>query len=412
MSFWTWAPRKTSAQRRAEAARMVQDAARRGAGMSPVAVTGRKIATTFWGRAWCDNLERYRDFAYRLERGRSYLRSGSVIDLRIEAGKIAARVNGSSLYKVAIEISTVGRDAWRAIQRDCAGSIGSRIDLLAGKLSEPVMARLCADGTGLFPAPSAIQFTCSCPDYAAMCKHVAAAMYGVGVRLDHAPELLFTLRRVSLDELVASAVTALPATPSAGRVLAAEGLAAMFGIELADPAPSPAPTASRTARRPDRNSEVAPRPTGSESRQRSGALSLAMPSKRAAEPKRPATPAAERALGAAGVAKRERDSPESLTRFAKRTRGSANGRAQPAGQERTSTQARTRSAKRATEIPQLPGLTRRVRNIARQIAGLARQGTATARAATASAKRTRAETTARPAEPSPRIKRGKRGRSK
>ena len=244
MSFWTWTPRKTSAQRRAEAARLVQAAARRGSAMSPVAVTGRKIAATFWGGAWCDNLERYRDFAYRLERGRSYLRSGSVIDLRIEAGKIIAKVSGSELYDVAIEIDAVAGTAWRAIQRDCAGSIGSRIDLLAGKLSEPVMARLCADRTGLFPAPSAIRFTCSCPDHATMCKHVAAAMYGVGVRLDGAPELLFTLRRVSLDELVASAVSELPATPSAGRVLAAEGLAAMFGIELADPAPA-APASSR-----------------------------------------------------------------------------------------------------------------------------------------------------------------------
>jgi uncharacterized Zn finger protein len=253
MSFWTWAPRKTVAQRRAEAARMVQAAARRGSAMSPVAVTGRKIAATFWGGAWCDNLERYRDFAYRLERGRSYLRSGSVIDLQIQAGKIAAKVNGSSLYDVAIEIDAVQRDAWRAIQRDCAGGIGSRIDLLGGKLSEPVMARLCADRTGLFPAPSAIRFSCSCPDHATMCKHVAAAMYGVGARLDAAPELLFTLRRVSLDELLTAAVTELPATPSNGRVLAAGGLAALFGIELAEaPAAPAAKPAARSRSKPPR----------------------------------------------------------------------------------------------------------------------------------------------------------------
>jgi uncharacterized Zn finger protein len=241
MSYWSggyggWAPRKTAAQRRAEAARQIQDAARRGRAMSPISIAGRKIAQTFWGQAWCDNLERYRDFAYRLERGRSYVRSGSVLDLKIEAGKIVAKVSGSSLYDVAIEIDAVQRDAWRAIQRDCAGGVGSRLDLLAGRLSEPVMTRLCADRTGMFPAPAAIRFTCSCPDYATMCKHVAAAMYGVGARLDHAPELLFTLRRVSLDELLASAVSALPATPSGARVLAADGLAALFGIELAEPA--------------------------------------------------------------------------------------------------------------------------------------------------------------------------------
>ena len=241
MSYWSggyggWAPRKSVAARRADAARQIKDAARQGRAMAPVVVAGRKIATTFWGKAWCDNLERYRDFAYRLERGRSYLRSGSVIDLKISAGKVVATVAGSSLYSIEITIDEIKHDAWHAIQRDCAGGVGSRLDLLSGRLSEPVMTRLCADQKGMFPAPASIRFTCSCPDYAAMCKHVAAVMYGIGARLDQTPELLFTLRRVSLDELLASAVSALPATPSATRVLADHGLAALFGIELAEAA--------------------------------------------------------------------------------------------------------------------------------------------------------------------------------
>ena len=245
MSYWSggyggWEPRKSAAERRADAARKIAEAARRGAPMSPVRVTGRKIAQTFWGKAWCDNLERYQDFAYRLDRGRSYLRSGSVIDLQISAGKVTAKVSGSSLYEVAIEIDAVERPAWRAIQRDCAGGVGSRIDLLSGRLSEPVMARLCADRTGMFPAPSVIRFSCSCPDHAAMCKHVAATMYGVGARLDHAPELLFTLRGAALDELLAAAVSELPPAVAADRMLASGGLAALFGIELADPAPTAA----------------------------------------------------------------------------------------------------------------------------------------------------------------------------
>ena len=244
MNWFSWGPRKSSAGRRADAARAIQDAARRGQALSPVAIAGRTIAHTFWGKAWCDNLERYQDFAYRLDRGRSYLRSGSVIDLQIRAGAVAAKVSGSQIYDVAIKISAVAPTAWRAIRSDCAGGIGSRIDLLSGRLSEPVMARLCADQKGLFPAPSAIEFTCSCPDYATMCKHVAAVMYGVGARLDQSPELLFTLRKASLDELVASAASELPPTPSAGRVLAAEGLASLFGIELAEPSPSVKPRAS------------------------------------------------------------------------------------------------------------------------------------------------------------------------
>jgi hypothetical protein len=178
-----------------------------------------------------------------------------VIDLQIEAGKIRAKVSGSSLYDVAIDIDAIAADAWRAIRRDCAGSIGSRLDLLAGKLSDAVMSRLCADQIGLFPAPRAIRFTCSCPDHAIMCKHVAAAMYGVGARLDQAPELLFALRRASVDDLLASALSELPSgRPKPPRVLAAGaaegGLAAMFGIELAEPAvppaPAPAPGAGAT----------------------------------------------------------------------------------------------------------------------------------------------------------------------
>jgi uncharacterized Zn finger protein len=260
MSAWSgnyfgWAPRKSAAARRADAARQIKAAARGGKPMTPVVVVGRKIATTFWGKAWCDNLERYRDFAYRLERGRSYVRSGAVIDLRLEAGKITALVSGSSIYTISIEIDAVASDAWRAIRRDCTGNIGSRVDLLSGRLTDPVMARLCADRTGLFPAPTAIRFTCSCPDHALMCKHVAAVMYGIGARLDHTPELLFTLRRVSADELIASALAELPAAPSSSRVLAVDGLAELFGIELAE---GPAKTTRARAKAP-RPSAKAPR---------------------------------------------------------------------------------------------------------------------------------------------------------
>ncbi len=254
-----WAPKQTVGMRRAEAARKIADAARRGTPLAPVEVAGRKIAETFWGKAWCDNLERYQDFAHRLGRGRSYVRSGSVIHLEVAAGTIRAVVSGSELYEIAITIDAVAKPAWRAIQTACTGSIGSRVDLLSGRLSDPVMERLCADRTGLFPAPSAITFTCSCPDHAIMCKHVAAVMYGVGARLDHTPELLFTLRRVSADELIASALSALPTAAPAARALAPEGLAALFGIELAD-APARPPATRAAKKRPAAKSRVAATP--------------------------------------------------------------------------------------------------------------------------------------------------------
>ncbi|MBZ0235378.1 MAG: SWIM zinc finger family protein, partial [Deltaproteobacteria bacterium] len=218
---------------------MIRDASRRGKPLAPIVIEGKKIATTFWGKAWCDNIERYRDFAYRLERGRSYVRSGSVIDLAITPGRVKAKVLGSELYDVAVELAAVTPASWRAIQRDCAGSIGSLVDLLAGTLSEAVMARLCAERTGLFPTPAEIAIDCSCPDYASMCKHVAAVMYGVGARLDRAPDLLFTLRKVSADELVASVAADAPRArraPKSARVLTTDdgGLSALFGIDLAD----------------------------------------------------------------------------------------------------------------------------------------------------------------------------------
>jgi len=255
--YFTWPRSLPAASRRAAAQRRLDAAARRGTPMSPVAIVGRTIAHTFWGKAWCANLERYRDFAYRLERGRTYVRSGAVIDLQITAGQIRAKVVGSRVYDVAADIDAVALDAWRAIQRDCAGGIGSRLDLLAGKLSAAVMARLCADQIGLFPAPAAIRFGCTCPDYASMCKHVAATMYGVGARLDHAPELLFALRRVSVDDLLTSALSEGPAgRPGPGRALApgAAGgdLGAMFGIDLADSAvhAEPRPAAPAPPRSP------------------------------------------------------------------------------------------------------------------------------------------------------------------
>jgi len=326
--FFAWGPRKSVAARRADAARAIKDAARRGQTMSPVAVTGRTIAHTFWGKSWCDNLERYRDFAYRLERGRSYVRSGSVIDLQIAAGVVSARVSGSSLYDVEIEIDPVGRDAWRAIQRDCAGGIGSRIDLLGGVLSEPVMARLCADRTGLFPAPSAIRFTCSCPDVASMCKHVAAAMYGIGARLDRAPELLFTLRRVSLDELLAAAVSELPAAPAAARVLASDGLAALFGIELADPATPPPAAGSPRARRASAPSP-APR-------------ARSTPPAPASKPK----PSGRGRAAATAPSPRSRGSARAIGKPAARTAAAAKSAARPAATRPARPASRSRAGKR------------------------------------------------------------------
>ena len=188
-------------------------------------------------RSMCDNLESYRDYDNRLPRGCTYVRNGSVVDLQIAPGRIAAMVSGSELYDVAITVQETAKARWRAIcAADCAGGIDSLVELLQGRFSKGVMERLCRQEGGLFPRPSDIRFTCSCPDHASMCKHVAAVLYGVGARLDRQPELLFRLRAVDETELVAGLDTALPLSktgPAAGKVLDTDDMSALFGLDLA-----------------------------------------------------------------------------------------------------------------------------------------------------------------------------------
>jgi uncharacterized Zn finger protein len=212
---------------------------------SPVVVKTRDIAKTFWGKSWCDNLERYSDFANRLPRGKTYLRNGSVADLVIEPGVIRAIVGGSEAYKIVIKIEALKPYLWRSIERDCSQEIGSLMDLLQGKFSNDIMARLTRQQDGLFPAKNEISMSCTCPDGSIVCKHVAATIYGVGARLDSQPDLLFKLRKVNHLELIGKAATqenldrALGAATGA---LEGEDLGSIFGIELdSDSAPASRP---------------------------------------------------------------------------------------------------------------------------------------------------------------------------
>ena len=240
--YFQWKRYIPGAERRAKAARHAAKARRAGRGLSPVVTQGRTIASTFWGKAWCDNLERYSDYANRLPRGRTYVRNGSVIDLQVSAGHVSAQVVGSDLYRVKVSVAEVPRARWTALSRACTASIDSLVELLQGRFSQHVMQRICAPDAGLFPSPKEIKFDCSCPDWAAMCKHVAAVLYGVGARLDDQPELLFTLRKIDAKDLVARAGEGLPLPskgPGAGRVLEDSKLSEMFDIEMANAEPGP-----------------------------------------------------------------------------------------------------------------------------------------------------------------------------
>ena len=232
---YAWKPYVSVAERRRKAEREMAKLRKKGHAHAPVTVQGRKLGTTFWGKAWCDNLESYSDFANRLPRGRTYVRNGSVVDLQVNGGEIRASVMGSALYTVTVKVAPIPTARWNAICNDCAGSIDSLVELLQGRLSKAVMERVCQQKTGLFPAPAEIELACSCPDWASMCKHVAAVLYGVGVRLDEQPELAFKLRAVDHAELIESAAkgrTLTTKTPLSEKVLDADDLSALFGLEM------------------------------------------------------------------------------------------------------------------------------------------------------------------------------------
>jgi len=244
MSYYGWRPYVPVAEKRRQAERKLATLKKQRQSVTPVTVEGRTIAKSFWGKSWCINLERYSGYENRLARGRTYVRAGSVVDLQITKGEIAAMVAGSALYKVKIAIAPVPAARWNAICRECAGTIDSLIELLQGRLSKGVMDRVCRTGDGLFPSPEEIKLSCSCPDWADMCKHVAAVLYGVGARLDERPELLFVLRNVNEHELLASAgqdLTLAQAAPSPAKVLEDGDLAALFGLEMAETARADAP---------------------------------------------------------------------------------------------------------------------------------------------------------------------------
>jgi uncharacterized Zn finger protein len=233
---WGWRPYVPVAQRRAKAILKMEKLRKKGLNVQPVRIEGRQIARTFWGRAWCEHLEKFSDYENRLPRGRTYVRNGSVCHLDIAKGRITAKVSGSEIYDVQIAMKPLPKDKWRRLKGSCIGKVGSLLELLQGRFSNHVMAAVTDKDRGLFPHTGEMGLNCSCPDWADMCKHVAAVLYGIGARLDERPELLFVLRGVNHAELVtedaAKAVVA-RAKKSSQRMLAENELSEVFGIDVA-----------------------------------------------------------------------------------------------------------------------------------------------------------------------------------
>lgn len=230
-----WRPYVSVAERRRRAAQKLASLRKKGMDVQPVEIDGRKIAKTFWGEAWCDHLESFSDYANRLPRGRTYVRNGSVCHLCVSKGGVEARVAGSELYTVKVQIKELLPAKWRVIKQQSAGKIGSLLELLQGRLSDEVMRIVTDPKEGLFPLPKEISFRCDCPDWAGMCKHIAAVMYGVGARLDVSPDLLFTLRGVDHQELIAvdtEAAVSVATSSGKSKKLAVSNLSDVFGIDL------------------------------------------------------------------------------------------------------------------------------------------------------------------------------------
>ncbi|MDP8235073.1 MAG: hypothetical protein P9M08_01690 [Candidatus Erginobacter occultus] len=225
-------------ERRAKAARKIEKLRKRGLELRSVEIRGRKIARTFWGEAWCKHLEKLSDYENRLPRGRTYVRGGLVCHLEIDKGKVRAMVAGNSIYNVEVAIKTLPGKKWERLREQCEGRIGSLLELLQGRISRKVMEVMTDRDRGLFPLPKEIEFECDCPDWAVMCKHVAAVLYAVGARLDESPELIFLLRGVDHIDLIGSEAE-LMENVTAGkkgsrkRIADAE-LGGVFGIEMAE----------------------------------------------------------------------------------------------------------------------------------------------------------------------------------
>jgi uncharacterized Zn finger protein len=240
MGDWGFPKYITVAEKKAKAEKKLRQLKKKMAGIVPVVLEGTALARTWWGKSWNKNLERYADYRNRIGRGKDYVRHGAVLDLRIEGGRVTALVQGSRAkpYEVAIRIAPVTKANWNLIRKQCQGELRSLPDLLAGKFPKELGDIFLAEGKGLFPTPREISFDCSCPDWASMCKHVAAALYGIGARLDEDPLLFFTMRQADTEELVAQAVQdktgelLARADKKSSRVIADADISGLFGIDM------------------------------------------------------------------------------------------------------------------------------------------------------------------------------------
>lgn len=240
MSYWGYPRYVTVAEKKARAAKKLKQLKKKNPGLEPVIIEGRTIAGSWWGKSWNRNLEGYADYENRIGRGRSYVRNGYVLDLKVDSGSVKALVAGTARnpYSVCIKIKSIPKKHWQKITKECEGRLESLQELLIGKFPRALSEVFMARGKGLFPSPDEIEFSCSCPDWAYMCKHVAAALYAIGARLDEDPGLFFKLRKVEITDLVSRAVEERThellkkAVKKSSKIMDSSNLSEVFGIDL------------------------------------------------------------------------------------------------------------------------------------------------------------------------------------
>lgn len=257
MRYWGYPRYVSVAEKKAKAAGNLAKLRKKNPELQPIIIEGAAIAKTWWGKSWNLNLERYADYSNRIGRGRSYVRHGAVLDLQIRPGQVKALVQGTRLkpYTVIIQIREITKNIWQKIKAACAGKLDSLPELLDGKFPKDLGEIFTTQGQGLFPSPHEIEFNCSCPDWAYMCKHVAATLYGIGSRLDVSPSLFFELRKVNVDDLIQQAVKdqsrrlLKKAGKTSARMIAEPDLAGLFGIDMEEPVDLDIPTTAEKASR-------------------------------------------------------------------------------------------------------------------------------------------------------------------
>jgi len=232
-----WGPRETVGERRARCEKLIAKLRKKkGVIIRPIIIEGMKITKTFWGNAWCKNMESYADYSHRIDRGRSYARHRSIIDLSETKNGFTAQVLGTDPYQVDIAITPLPPATRKALKKTCTGKVDSLINLLSGSLDDSIMSHMANPENGLFPKPEEIKITCNCPDYATLCKHAAAVLYGIGHRLDTDPKLLFKLRQVDHSELANTATQTIGTIAAEAQKSDADlddtDLSDIFGIDI------------------------------------------------------------------------------------------------------------------------------------------------------------------------------------